>query len=234
MRPFLQKLPALLCLSVAAHLSVQLKTTESNSSAAYDGSVSAARLETRTAWALPQDHKTSQTLISNPEEPLVSTPVPGSPQGTPAATTVNDVMALLSIPALGDAAKDIPLRLGTGGAALDLGAALYPNGVLPGDLGSLPIVGHRTSHGKPFEHLDVLRPGDMVVLETSSERYTYTIFDSTVVDDEDTWVLSDTPVDAVSGRQSLTLITCTPKGSTSHRLVVFAVLSQVAAKPTRQ
>lgn len=220
MRPAFRKLPALLCLLTAAYLSVHLAISESRSHNTYDRSVSAARLDTRASWSGAQV----------PERPTA----PAEDYATAAngsSRPQTGVLGLLSVPSLGPTARDLPLRLGTEGAALDLGVALYPNGVLPGSVGSLPIVGHRTSHGKPFEHLDQLAPGDEVVLETSSEKLTYVVFDSMVVDDEETWVLADTPVPSVADRQSLALITCTPKGSTSHRLVVFAVLNRASTKP---
>src|SRR5262245_266739 len=55
---------------------------------------------------------------------------------------------------------------GISGNALRAGAGHYPTTALPGDQGNVAIAGHRTGFGEPFRHLDALRPGDKVVLET--------------------------------------------------------------------
>jgi len=64
---------------------------------------------------------------------------------------------------------------GISGNALRAGAGHYPNTVLPGEQGNVAIAGHRTGFGEPFRHLDALRPGDKIVLETPIGTYTYEV-----------------------------------------------------------
>ena len=231
-----RKVLALTCLLTAAGASINLYVSERSTARTYDLATTSARTEIRAAWdtqtSLPAKESSSSTTPSL-ENPAVAREtkldrIDASDYASTSSRT--DVVALLTVPRLGSRARELPVRLGTSGPALDLGAALYPNGVLPGSRGNLPIVGHRTSHGKPFEDLDRLRVGDEVIVETASAFLKYHVFDSTVVDDEETWVLSDSPVPSLSDQQMLTLITCTPKGSTSHRIVVFASLRETVAK----
>ena len=67
-----------------------------------------------------------------------------------------------------------------------------------------------------FVLLDKLAPGDTISLDYQSHRYTYQVTDSKVVEPTDVGVLSST------SSPTLTLITCTPPGTSLRRLVVTA------------
>lgn len=69
-----------------------------------------------------------------------------------------------------------------------------------------------------FKKLDELEIGDEVIVKKDKNTYTYVVTNSFVVSPEDTWVLSQTS-DA-----QITMITCTPIGTYTHRLVVKGVL----------
>ncbi|MEX2553893.1 MAG: sortase, partial [Actinomycetota bacterium] len=62
---------------------------------------------------------------------------------------------------------------GTTKEALDAGAGHYSQTKLPGEVGNIAIAGHRTTYGKPFHNLDLLVPGDQVILETPVGPFTY-------------------------------------------------------------
>lgn len=116
---------------------------------------------------------------------------------------------------------------GTSGNALRAGAGHYPRTALPGSpTGNVAIAGHRTGFGQPFRHLERLREGDDIILQTPIGRYTYKVtapFDGHanpwVTQPDDLTVLSDTPF------PSLTLTTCDPPGTSRLRLIVRAQLS---------
>jgi sortase A len=104
-------------------------------------------------------------------------------------------------------------------SALRAGAGHYPSTPLPGQRGNVAIAGHRTTFGQPFRHLDQLRPGDELLLETPVGRFTYLVESGArVVDPRDMSVLEQ------DQRPRLTLTTCHPVDSARERLVVQAAL----------
>ena len=105
-------------------------------------------------------------------------------------------------------------------SALRAGAGHYPSTPLPGQRGNVAIAGHRTTFGQPFRHLDRLRVGDEILLDTPVGRYAYRVQSAPrVVEPDDLSVLEQ------DERSLLTLTTCHPVDSARERLVVQAVLT---------
>ena len=140
-------------------------------------------------------------------------------------TAIGDPITKISIPAAD--LKPTVVVEGTGDSALRAGAGHYPNTPLPGEEGNVAIAGHRTTYGKPFANLDRLKVGDEIFLETPVGNYTYQVTrDPFVISNNDFTVISQTT------GPTLTLTTCTPKGSARQRLVVKAELvSPTANQP---
>src|SRR5581483_9703149 len=113
--------------------------------------------------------------------------------------------------------------------ALNNGAAMYPNGVLPGHLGNVFIAAHSSGfialQGKyrfAFTHLGDVQPGNIVNLDWNGTRYTYKVTGSeTVVPSPTLRVTSDRPIPTV------TLMACWPIWSTSHRYLLHAQLTNI-------
>ena len=113
---------------------------------------------------------------------------------------------------------DVVVVEGTSASALRAGAGHYPSTPLPCQLGNVAIAGHRTTYGRPFHNLDLLEPGDLIILETPLEQCTYEMTEAPyIVAPTDVDVVANTPDDA-----RLTLTTCHPKGSARERLIVHA------------
>jgi len=111
---------------------------------------------------------------------------------------------------------------GTSATALRAGAGHYVGTPLPGEAGNVAIAGHRTTFGRPFNHLDEMRAGDQVLLETPFNVFHYKVlpaFDGHAnpwpIKPTNTSVLANTP-----GQHLLTLTTCHPKGSARERLIL--------------
>ena len=139
------------------------------------------------------------------------------------AVPVGDSLTRLRIPALG---VDVVVVEGTTDDVLRAGAGHYPGTPLPCQAGNVAIAGHRTTYGRPFADLDRLRPGDRVVFDTPLGTCAYTVDRSPFsVPPDATWVVAPDP-----GSSTLTLTTCTPRGSASHRLIVKAHLSTPAPR----
>ena len=78
----------------------------------------------------------------------------------------------------------------------------------------------------PFNRLDELDPGDVIILETLDSIYEYRVVRSDVLDPEDLSALMPKKDD----RARLTLTTCTPKYSAKFRLDVQASLAKVTQR----
>ena len=107
--------------------------------------------------------------------------------------------------------------------ALQTGVVHYGNTALPGQIGNVAIFGHSSNdwweagnYKFVFVLLDKLSPGDQITLDYNSKRYTYVVTSSTIVDPTAVSVLNPTPT------PTLTLITCSPPGTSLRRLVVTA------------
>ncbi|MDC7338793.1 class E sortase [Streptomyces lydicus] len=163
---------------------------------------------------------------------------PGPRAGRPRAARPAPGLAyaVLRIPRLGDR----PVAEGTGKAAvLDKGyVGHYRHTAQPGEAGNAALAGHRNTHGEPFRHLDLLRPGDTVVVDTAAARYTYVvrrILPRTTPGDGT--VLAAVPHSAVhpayrftAPAAYLTLTTCTPAYTSTYRLVVWGVLRSTQSR----
>jgi sortase A len=136
-----------------------------------------------------------------------------------------DPLTRIKIPSIG---VDTVVVEGTSASALKAGAGHYPDTPLPCEAGNVAIAGHRTTYGKPFNQLDRLKTGDVVILETPIGSCTYEItVEPRVILPTDLSVVANDP-----GAQMLTLTTCHPKGSASRRLYVQAKLTKGAGAAT--
>lgn len=108
---------------------------------------------------------------------------------------------------------------GTSRADLARGPGHYRITRLPGRGGTVAIAGHRTTHLRPFRHLDRLRPGNNIYLEMPYGTYRYVVYaQPKIVDPYDWWILRR------RGFEKLVLSACHPLYSAAHRIVVFARL----------
>jgi len=132
---------------------------------------------------------------------------------------VGEVLTQLQIPKL---KVDVLVVEGTTPAALRAGAGHYPGTPLPGEVGNVAIAGHRTTFGRPFNHIDQLGPGDEVILITPLAEYHYFAVkpfgnhgNPWITAPEDFGVVKNVP-----GQSLLTLTSCHPKGSARERIIL--------------
>ncbi|HEX7042002.1 MAG TPA: sortase [Patescibacteria group bacterium] len=101
---------------------------------------------------------------------------------------------------------------------------------VPPDKGNTVIFGHSTlpqlfnpkDYKTILANAHTLLPGDIILANVNGITYTYKIFSITVVEPDDTSVLSQTFDDSY-----LTLITCTPPGTIWKRLIVKSRLQKL-------
>lgn len=155
-------------------------------------------------------------------QPLVADAGPPAPALRP-----GEPVGRLVIPALD---LDVIVVEGTRWGDLAKGPGRYRSSADAGQPGSLAIAGHRTGWGAPFFDLDRLDSGDVIMLESADHAYTYRVTRSVVVGPRDGHVIDGDPRSRAKTR--LTLTTCTPRFSTSRRLIVWADLANVASVAT--
>ena len=116
-------------------------------------------------------------------------------------------------------------------AALEDGVVHYGNTAKPGEIGNSVLVGHSSNdwwdagdYKYAFILLDRLQNGDEIVIHHEGTRYVYEVYDSYVVEPTDISVLEQPDDESI-----LTLITCTPPGTSWQRLIVEA--EQVSPDP---
>jgi LPXTG-site transpeptidase (sortase) family protein len=113
----------------------------------------------------------------------------------------------------------MPILTGDLNEALELGA--WIGGAEPGEQGNAVIFGHRFKYLPPLHNtmfrLDGLEIGDTFVVRWHDVERTYRVTEKRVVEPSETSVVRD------FGDERVTLITCTPVWSTSHRLVVVGI-----------
>ncbi len=115
------------------------------------------------------------------------------------------------------------------------GVVHYTQTALPGQVGNFAVAGHRATHGQPFADLNLVRPGDTVVVETADAVYTYVVDNNpnrTIVLPSAVWVLDPVPghPGAVPTQALITLTTCNPRWNSSHRMIVFGHLVSTRVK----
>jgi sortase A len=102
----------------------------------------------------------------------------------------------------------------------------YTGTALPGHVGNFAVAGHRSP--TIFADVDRLKSGDVVLVDTRTSRYTYTITGSEVVTPDRLDVIA--PVPGHPGQKAklkmLTLTTCDPWWDITHRLVIYAQLTK--------
>ena len=89
---------------------------------------------------------------------------------------------------------------------------------MPGKAGNVVVAGHRTSHTKPFRHLEALAPGDEVIFTMPDGRFVYRVVGTEIVTPDRIDITNQTSA------KTATLFACHPPGSTKQRIVVHLVL----------
>lgn len=177
---------------------------------------------TTPATAPPTAPPTAPTTAPPP-----TTAVPPEQQGLPTPER-GEPVARVVIPRIG--VDDIVVS-GVSRDELKLGPGHFRDTPLPGQLGNAAIAGHRTTSGAPFSDLDQLETGDEVdVTLANGVRYVFRVTGSEVVTPDQYEVITD----ADPMRATLTLVTCTPKWSSTHRLIVHAELDPARSGPVGQ
>lgn len=127
----------------------------------------------------------------------------------------NGIMGSIEIPKID---VDLPVYHGTEEDVLSVGVGHIQGTSLPvgGENTHCVLSGHRGLPGSSlFTRLDEMKEGDLFFLSVMGETLAYKVYDIQVVDPDNTEVLEIT-----AGKDDVSLVTCTPYGLNTHRLVV--------------
>ncbi len=106
----------------------------------------------------------------------------------------------------------------------------YAGTAIPADKGNAVIFGHSTlpqlfdphNYKTIFANAYLLKTGDMLSAQIGNISYSYTIYSISITDPQDTAFFSQNNNDS-----QLTLVTCTPPGTTWKRLIIKARLKSI-------
>ncbi|MCI6044664.1 class C sortase [bacterium] len=127
----------------------------------------------------------------------------------------NGIMGYIEIPSIGCA---LPIYHGTDDAVLQIAIGHIPGSSLPvgGESTHCVLSGHRgLPSAKLFTDLDQLKEGDLFMLRVLDETLTYEVDRILIVLPDEVEAL-----EIEEGKDLCTLVTCTPYGVNSHRLLV--------------
>lgn len=101
---------------------------------------------------------------------------------------------------------------------LKVGVGHFPGSAAIGDYGNCAIAGHRSyTFGRYFNRLNEVEIGDKILVSNGIETFEYVVYKTHIVEPKDTYVLNP-----VEGYRILTLVTCEPIYTATHRLIVHA------------
>jgi sortase A len=114
--------------------------------------------------------------------------------------------------------KDVPVVEGDGPEQLKKGVGHYIYSANPGEDGNVVLSAHNDIHGEIFRDLDQLDVGDLVILFSARQSYTYAVQDVLIVEPSQVEYLeaSEEPI--------VTLISCYPYLVDNKRIIVIANL----------
>ncbi|MBE6481550.1 MAG: class C sortase [Actinomyces ruminicola] len=220
-------LPALLAIAgmlLFAYPTVAAWVTQYNQSkiiTSYDAAVDTTNPEA--AVQLAQAHAYNDALSSGAVLEANTNVPTGAGSGGDEALDYNTIldangaglMARLRIPAIN---LDLPVYHGTSEETLLTGLGHLEGTSLPvGGAGTRSVItGHRgLADARMFTDLNRVDAGDKFVIEVFGEVLTYQVIDTKVVEPDETEALR-----AEEGRDLVTLVTCTPLGINTHRILV--------------
>ena len=116
-------------------------------------------------------------------------------------------------------------------------AAFHNTSAYPGNVGNTVINGHRDIYAAVFRHLDRVEVGDEVMLYVGATAYPYVVTEVLIVPETFATAAQRAENQQLIGYmpdERLTLVTCTPVGLATHRLLVIARPPEQAAAPDSQ
>ena len=131
-----------------------------------------------------------------------------------------ETFGVLHVPKWG---MEIPILQGTTREVLNGGnAGHYEYSQLPGQVGNFALAGHRRTYGNNFRRVDIMEPGDPIVVETSDAWMVYEVTDHEIVLPHQTEVILPVPNEpgVQATRRIMTMTTCHPEFGNAERYIL--------------
>lgn len=174
-----------------------------------------AQYEDYINWVNDSELDVEQIEQSISEQPMPETV---DEKGLQSMQIPNGILGIMEIEKIG---LVVTLAEGTDNKSITLSVGHFPKTAMPGQVGNFAVVGHRSyRYGAYFNRLDELESGDIVRVKTVDGVFSYAVDSKMVVEPTDTWVLEP------SETATMTLVTCTPIRTATHRLIIKGHLIQ--------
>ena len=186
---------------------------------AYDTEV--ARLREEDARRLRQEAEDFNRALLDRPSPYALTEDQAARYPSTLLTEGSDVMAYLEIPAIG---ATLPVYHGTENDTLQkfVGHLEWSSLPIGGESTHCVLSGHRgLPSSELLTNIDHLEPGDLFYIHVLGQRLAYQVDQISVVEPDDFSLLG-----IEEGKDYVTLLTCTPYGINTHRLLVRGVRVQ--------
>jgi len=186
-----------------------------------------------TAWQASNAQHAFASQLNRQWAQSGSSSTPFDPRPDALHLVTGQPFAFIRIPAFGKSWRFTIIQ-GTTLAQLNVSPGHVPGTQLPGQLGNFAVAGHRVTAGNPFWSEPSLKNGDLIYVETQANTYTYRVVGKRWVAPTDLSVLDAVPghPHAQPTQRLITLITCDPAWTGTHRVIVTGVL--VRAQPRAQ
>ncbi|MDR1295636.1 MAG: class E sortase [Bifidobacteriaceae bacterium] len=122
---------------------------------------------------------------------------------------------------------NVAIAEGTDDPVIDKGLiGHYPDTQNAGEMGNFATAAHRITHGEPFARIQELHNGDELIVETDEYFLIYEMYDQQIVDPTEMSVIWPVPGQAgiAPERRLITLTTCHPRYTSTHRYIVWGEL----------
>ncbi|MFN8470795.1 MAG: sortase [Anaerolineae bacterium] len=199
-----------------------------------------AQLYPRTPTPIPP--ATETPVPEAPDEPLADAPQPAevapapqAPTPTPTPAPGSEPPKRLIVPSLGIDTEVVPVgfklvdengELTREWETADYAAGYHEGSANPGENGNLVISGHNNIRGRVFRLLERAKPGDAIYVDTASgRRYVYMVREQVIVPEagvSDAKHRENARYLAQSDDARLTLVSCWPYWTNTHRVIVVA------------
>ena len=131
-------------------------------------------------------------------------------------SSIKGIIGRIKIPAI---SSDLLLLEGSSTNQLNWGAGHVLGTAMPGESGNCAIAAHRPyTFGSYFSRLGEVGIGNEIFVDYKGAVFKYRVNEVFTITPDEVWVLG------TDGTPIITLITCHPKGSNSHRLIVRGAL----------
>jgi LPXTG-site transpeptidase (sortase) family protein len=182
-------------------------------------------LPTQTPLALAATPSDLSTPVPEPTLSVSTSVVPPPASSPPSRLVIPKISLDIPVLTVGTKAKSAGGKSELVWADVPNAGGFHQTSAYPGNPGNTVINGHRDMQGAVFRHLNKMAVGDEIVLYVGDMAYSYYVVETVVV--PETFASAERRAKNLRyigymPEERVTLVTCTPIGLATHRLLVIA------------